>query len=69
MMTEQRFQRGQRELGRPVEEYFHGTSGGLGSRRERSESKASPHFSRRAAAVPGRDERWGVWGAISGPPM
>src|SRR2546425_10880035 len=25
--------------------------------------------SRRATASPGRDERWGVWGAISGPPM
>src|SRR5207245_10113758 len=24
--------------------------------------------SRRATASPGRDERWGVWGAISGPP-
>src|SRR5438445_7839726 len=23
--------------------------------------------SRRATALPGRDERWGVWGAISGP--
>src|SRR5437660_11378405 len=25
--------------------------------------------SRRATASPGRDERWGVWGAISGPPI
>src|SRR5438093_1561318 len=24
---------------------------------------------RRATAAPGRDERWGVWGAISGPPI
>jgi Na+(H+)/acetate symporter ActP len=24
-------------------------------------------FSRRATASPGRAERWGVWGAISGP--
>ncbi len=26
-------------------------------------------LSRSAAASPGRSERWGVWGAISGPPM
>ena len=26
-------------------------------------------LSRRATALPGRAVRWGVWGAISGPPM
>jgi len=38
--------------------------------RRASEALAAwPLISRSDPALPGRDERWGVWGAMSGPPM
>src|SRR5439155_19312607 len=49
--------------------------GSAGGRRARGGlgHLGAPHVLARergaATAPPGRDERWGVWGAISGPPM
>src|SRR5712692_7687808 len=40
-----------------------------GQARSLWDQRAAPRLSRGATALPRRPERWGVWGAISGPPM
>src|SRR5712664_439135 len=48
---------------------FAGTRRALGVRGAISGPHHLRRLSRRATALPGRDERWGGWGAISGPPI
>jgi hypothetical protein len=40
-----------------------------GQPRSLSDYREAPRLSRGATALPRRPERWGVWGAMSGPPM